>query len=107
MQRQACLRCGAPSSGPHCPRHAAEVRAERKAAGRTGKRGSTRAWRALRQRVLDRDGHRCTEILPSGHRCPNVEDLEVDHLIQKQDGGQDVETNLITRCSDHRKETQS
>ncbi len=44
------------------------------------KTGSTRAWRAQRARILERDGHRCTFIAADGVRCTTTAPLEVHHL---------------------------
>ena len=49
-----------------------------------GWQGSTRRsrlpvnWASLRKAVLERDGYQCTELLPSGTRCPAVA-TDVDH----------------------------
>lgn len=54
-------------------------------------------WPAIRAEVLDRDGHRCVWILPSGARCPNAA-TEVDHI-----GSKNVHEkwNLRSLCSPH------
>lgn len=50
----------------------------------SGWTGSTRRqrlpanWQALRRQILERDGWQCTEILPSGARCPAAA-TDVDH----------------------------
>lgn len=54
------------------------------------KRGSTYAWRAIRKAVIDRDGC-CLN-------CGNIDNLEVDHIIERQYGGDDSLTNLQTLC---------
>jgi 5-methylcytosine-specific restriction endonuclease McrA len=48
MLPRPCLTCGRLCHGTHCPEHAPP----------TG-RGSTRAWRTLREGVLERAGGRC------------------------------------------------
>jgi hypothetical protein len=47
---------------------------------RTGRRGSTRAWRHIRAQVIARDGHRCRRMLHDGRQCPNTSELEVHHI---------------------------
>lgn len=73
-----CLTCGRLTPESYCPRHA--------------RGGSTRAWRRVRSRVLQRDGHRCQQ-------CGGPA-TEVDHLIPVADGGSDVIANLQSVCSD-------
>lgn len=36
-------------------------------------------WYSIRKQVLERDGHRCRWILPSGARCPRTA-TDVDHF---------------------------
>lgn len=60
---------------------------------------SSRAWRkpgaaALRQRVLDRDGRRCTF-------CGTTKGLEVHHIVPVAKGGTNDPSNLITVCRAH------
>lgn len=54
--------------------------------------GSTRAWRKLRQRVLERDGHRC-------RACGATSRLEIHHI--SGDWSDNRPENLITVCFDH------
>lgn len=98
--QQACVVCGARSDQNRCSRHR-RGQADRRAQGLTGQRGSTRAWRSLREQVLERDAYRCTQLVLGLGRCPHTEDLHVDHVIAKEDGGRDVESNLRTLCRDH------
>lgn len=53
--------------------------------------GSTRAWRQLRQRVLQRDGHVC-------NYCGDVA-THVDHIIPVAAGGTDSMDNLTAACA--------
>lgn len=52
--------------------------------------GSTRRarlpanWASLRKAVLERDGFQCTELLPSGVRCPAAAS-DVDHIAAMTD----------------------
>lgn len=62
----------------------------RGSARQTGKRGSTRAWRKLRDEVLARDGWEC-------YICKGVAN-QVDHLIPKAKGGQDTLENTAAIC---------
>ena len=54
--------------------------------------GSTRAWRRLRELVLQRDGHRCQV-------CGSAQRLEVHHV--DGNSGNDDPANLETRCVKH------
>jgi 5-methylcytosine-specific restriction protein A len=87
---RACIDCGVLSDQPRCPEHRGRER-----------NGSTRAWRKKRKRILDRDGHRCTELLGNGERCPITTDLHVDHVTPKALGGSDSDDNLRTLCAMH------
>jgi len=49
---------------------------------------------ALRWKVLERDKFTCQYC---GQHAPNV-NLEVDHVITVEDGGEDTEENLKTSC---------
>lgn len=59
-------------------------------------------WASRRQRVLKRDGFRCTwfDIIENGSRirCTVTEGLEVDHRIPNDDHS---EGNLRTLCGAH------
>lgn len=58
---------------------------------RTGRpRGSTWAYRKTRARALRRDRHCVT--------CGSTENLEADHIIPVEHGGQDTLDNLVIRC---------
>jgi hypothetical protein len=52
---------------------------------------STRRWRKLRERILARDGHMC-------QACGSQEELQIDHIISRVDGGQNNESNLQVLC---------
>ena len=56
---------------------------------RTGRRGSTRAWRKVRAEVLARD-RRC-------YYCGGAA-TEVDHVIPVAKGGTDDRSNLVPAC---------
>jgi len=51
----------------------------------------TRAYEALRQEVLRRDGYRC-------QWCGTMLNLEVHHTHVRSHSGDDTEQNLITLC---------
>lgn len=47
-----------------------------------------------------RDGSRC-QHKESGIQCKEVRNLNVHHIIHREDGGDDSPTNLITLCAKH------
>lgn len=67
---------------------------------RAGAKTRSRIPQWLRDKVLTRDGHRCTHIGPSG-RCPAVSKLEIDHIWPHAQGGSDHTDNLRTLCRAH------
>jgi hypothetical protein len=74
---------------------------DRKWRGTTG--GSTRAWRKQRERVLERDGHRCTFVdLATGERCTMAAParLELHHLFAGY-GIDAPDEALATVCTKH------
>lgn len=60
-------------------------------------RGSTRAWRTTRARILDRDQHRCQVLNKYGRPCGNTA-TTVDHIIPVARGGTDDPENLRAAC---------
>ena len=93
MAMRTCIKCGRiiPASlGSRCELHPKRWRS-----------GSTREWRKTRERILARDGYRCTVHVRPGERCPATELLEVHHV----DGGGDVllvpDSELATVCCKH------
>lgn len=84
-----CLTCGTRTTGSRC-----------RACTRPKGRGSTRAWRKLRELVLARDGYRCTYRDANG-RCETTRPLHVDHIVPVAHGGTDDPTNLRTLCREH------
>ena len=52
--------------------------------------GSTSQWRAIRKRILQRDGYTCQHCGGEGN--------SVDHIIARSNGGTDDEWNLQTLC---------
>lgn len=55
----------------------------------------SKAWYALRQRVLVRDAWQCQECR---RVCADKREAHVDHIVPKAQGGQDVLENLRTLC---------
>jgi 5-methylcytosine-specific restriction endonuclease McrA len=54
-------------------------------------RGSTRAWRKLRTRILRRDNHTCFYCAAEANT--------VDHRIPVARGGTDDDSNLVAACA--------
>lgn len=52
-------------------------------------------WRALRERILVRDGFRCADC----RRVVAGKDAHVDHIRPLELGGTDAESNLTCRCA--------
>ena len=78
--------------GSRCRRHAL-------------KSPSNRSWhergaQQVRQRVLKRDGYKCT-------RCGSTDDLEIHHVIPAADGGPTSMENLIVLCHQHHGEAEA
>lgn len=86
MPQSFCTICRARiPKGSRCRRHAV-------------KSPSNRAWhergaQRVRERVLERDSHRCT-------RCGVTERLQVHHIVSADDGGPTTPANLTTLCID-------
>lgn len=57
-------------------------------------KGSTRAWRAVRAFVLERDNHRCQLKLKFCQVTANT----VNHKLAKSQGGTDHPSNLEAAC---------
>ena len=53
----------------------------------------SKEWRALRKRVLERDGYRC--VVCREHAAI------VDHILRRKDGGKDEPGNLRSLCRAH------
>lgn len=53
--------------------------------------GSTRAWRKVREEVLERDGHRCAYC--------GAKATHVDHKRPRAQGGTDSPRNLVAACA--------
>lgn len=59
----------------------------------------TESWDAIRARVLERDGSRCSVGRLLGGACSHT--LHVHHLIPRDEGGTDEDENLLTACAVH------
>ena len=79
---------------PGCPDRAVRYGrcAEHALAERRRRHEGTRAWRRLRQQVMDRAGGRC-------ERCGGVA-VDAHHLVARVDGGADALANLLALCED-------
>ncbi|HVQ60391.1 MAG TPA: HNH endonuclease signature motif containing protein [Solirubrobacterales bacterium] len=92
----SCLDCGRISTQKRCPTHRRKRRRQRKVEGLTGERGSTRAGREARRRVLkaaeDPGG------TPRCFYCPG-EATVADHYVPLAKGGTDTEDNLVAACT--------
>lgn len=54
----------------------------------------TADWRARRTRILLRDAFRCGDC----RRVVSGREAHVDHIVPLEDGGNDDDSNLLTRC---------
>jgi 5-methylcytosine-specific restriction protein A len=71
--------------------------------GSRHERGYGNAWDRLRERILTRDGGLCQ---PCQRADRVTAATEVDHVVNKADGGTDDDTNLQAICRDcHRAKT--
>jgi len=52
----------------------------------------TKAYRALRRKILERDAWRC-------QHCGSISGLEVHHIRRRSQQGEDSDENLISLCS--------
>ncbi len=101
MPLRACLDCGAlftptatlQSRCASCER----ARSQARNAGRPSahERGYGQAWRAIRERILERDDYTCQVREPG---CTVVV-THVDHIVGKAQGGTDDESNLRATCA--------
>jgi 5-methylcytosine-specific restriction endonuclease McrA len=90
---KTCIRCGRiipASMGSRCELHPTRWRS-----------GSTREWRKTRERILARDGYRCTAHVRPGQRCEATTLLEVHHLDTDGNVLLSPDEELITLCRKH------
>ncbi len=83
-----CARIIELGEGPRCAEHKLRNRP----------RGN--AFEPTRQRILKRDGYRCTH-LDNGQGCPVTTNLHVDHIVPLSHGGSDADSNLRVLCAMH------
>jgi 5-methylcytosine-specific restriction endonuclease McrA len=86
----SCVVCGASSDQRRCPTHRDDQLA----------RGSTRAWRKLRDTVLARDNGLCHYPVAPGRICGEPATV-AGHILARADGGSDALTNLRAECAMH------
>lgn len=67
--------------------------------GSTRRQRLPRDWTAIRQRILDRDGHQCTRLV-DGQRCANRA-TDVDHITA---GDNHADHNLTSLCPPHHRQ---
>lgn len=60
---------------------------------------ATDTWHETRERILARDGHRCTVSRLLGGTCGGA--LHVHHIRPRSEGGTDDDDNLATACARH------
>lgn len=71
--------------------------------GNRHQRGYGTAWEKLREDIMRRDHGMCQPCLRSGHTTIAT---QVDHIVQKADGGTDDPANLQAICEPcHREKT--
>ena len=63
--------------------------------------GSRHIPAAVRDRVYERDGGRCSYVGSGGRRCGSNWDLEIDHIVPVALGGDDSPANLRLLCRRH------
>lgn len=93
----ACSKLVTDGAG-YCPEHKHERNANRYAGDNRGsrqERGYGAAWDKLRRIILKRDCGLCQPCLKLGR---TTEAKQVDHIVQKSDGGTDDESNLQGIC---------
>lgn len=75
------------------------------ARGNRHERGYGREWEQLREQILERDHGLCQPCLKLNHTTAGN---QVDHIVQKSEGGTDHPSNLQTICGPcHRAKTSS
>lgn len=101
-----CPRCRVAHSNK-CPQKKAWSSGKRSGKGRGG-----RPWRRIRKTIFERDNYLCQEHYRSGRLVPvelhGDNAGHCDHIVSKQDGGTDNESNLETLCQQcHKAKTQA
>lgn len=91
----------------YCDKHAHHRHGWHKSQrGRTAsERGYGQAWRKLRNQIMERDRYLCQVCLANDRYTPAT---EVDHIINKAQGGMDELSNLQAIChACHKTKTQA
>lgn len=78
-----------------CPAHPREPWATTRDKGTSTQRGYGAPWRKLREQILKRDDYCCVPCAKAGRWTVAS---EVDHIIEKEDGGTDDPENLQSIC---------
>lgn len=96
-----CAVCGEPVGGKRRVVCGAACDARRKSDGQAGSRSVfwrggrsapyDRAWRIIRDEILERDGHRCT-------RCGGTDRVQVHHVVPYRYSKSHAPSNLTTLC---------
>lgn len=91
--------CSALTDAPgYCAKHAGQSSGWAKTSkGKTTERGYGWAWQKRRERILLRDCGLCQVCRKEGRV---KEATDVDHIVQKADGGTDDDDNLQSICRD-------
>jgi 5-methylcytosine-specific restriction endonuclease McrA len=88
-----------------CPKRRDRRRVQRKANSRPARQATSEMSRhipaAVRDRVYERDGGRCTFVGTSGKRCTATENLQIDHIVPFARGGTSNVSNLRVLCRTH------
>jgi 5-methylcytosine-specific restriction endonuclease McrA len=94
MVMKICIKCGKiipASMGSRCEEHPKRWRS-----------GSTTQWRKTRERILARDGYRCTTQVRPGERCEGTTLLQVHHIYGEESDVLIVpDDELRTVCRKH------
>ncbi|MFI0472252.1 HNH endonuclease [Halomonas sp. HMF6819] len=77
----------------YCDEHAEQAKAWSR--GRAGRGRGGRAWRRMRDAVLERDRYLCRECQRQGRATPAV---SVDHIVPEAEGGATTMHNLEALC---------
>lgn len=90
--------------GNYCDQHrrATDQRAQRqydRQRGNSAQRGYGASWKRLRLRILQRDLFACQECKRAGRITLVGTSGHVDHIIPREQGGGDEESNLQTLCA--------
>lgn len=91
MTVMACLDCGAFSEQSRCPQHRKQHELTRRGVS------SGWSWTETKKRIKRRDHYRCQNTV-NGKPCLSGLDIEVDHIIPREFGGTNHDSNLQVLC---------